>query len=89
MQGSTSPLIILLLSSPRNIAEAAVVAKYLLVLLWDMGTHGLQPFKGVKGFLALAALEPADHLGVLMEVSHPFGFDKTMGFSVHFEPSIG
>jgi len=46
--------------SPGDVTVVAVVTNHLFSLVWDMRTHGREPFKGIKDFFLFLFLDSLD-----------------------------
>jgi hypothetical protein len=77
---------LLLPPSPRDITVIPIIPiipDHLLPLVWDMGTHGREPFEGIKDLFLFAILGFIDHPGLLVQIGHPLlgkgGLDDVSG----------
>ena len=52
-RGYQIALALLFTLAPRYVAIITIVSHHLHPFVWDMGTHGTEPFQGIKDFLVL------------------------------------
>jgi hypothetical protein len=64
-------LVCLFALTPTDIAVVAIVTNHLFALIGNMGTHGSEPLRRIKGLFVFSILRPVENLAFIGKVGHP------------------